>query len=371
MADHTEISDSPESASMARWFGPVLAHGSQACAANLDTRMAFLRHGGVEIPLTHNEAEWDNCWICSPFTHFITYAIEEIRRATGPATGNLMASLLGLWGNRLKDREFNRVVMVNNALFSTCPWPTLPRQSAAPVIHALRERFPGHARVFRSLNYRECPEFIDGLAEQGLLLLPSRQVWWFEPKDPVVARSRDFLADARLLQRGDLELVQGRIFTPTDYQQSVALYRQLYLQKYSHHNPQYSEGWLRHLQEAGIMELTGLRAPDGRLVGVEGRVESHGVLTSPVVGYDTTLPVKLGLYRRLAVIPILEARQRGIPLNLSAGVGRFKASRGGEPVMEYLAVDLHGLPSFRRRPWKILAAFARHVLAPYARSHGL
>ena len=371
MAEHTEISDLPESAGMARWFAPVLADGSDACAENLITRMAFLRHQGIEIPLTHNVADWDNCWICSPFTHFITYAIEEIRRATGPATGKLIGSMLGLWGRRLRGQDFNRVVMVNNALFSTCPWPRFARASAAPLVGALRERFPGHARIFRSLNHRECPDFIDGLAEHGLILLPSRQVWWYNPDDPVVAGSRDFQADVRMLRRGDLEVVSGRTFVDADYHAAIRLYQQLYIDKYSAHNPRYTARWLKHLQESGILEMTALRAPGGDMVGVEGRVETHGVMTSPLVGYDTSLPAKLGLYRRLAAIPLVAARTRGIPLNLSAGVGKFKSLRGGEPVMEFLAVDVHGLPAARQRPWKILAAFANHVLAPYARAHGL
>ncbi len=90
-----------------------------------------------------------------------------------------------------------------------------------------------------------------------------------------------------------------------------------------------------------------------------------------MVGYDTSLPKSLGLYRRLAVVPVLEARRRGIPLNLSAGVGRFKALRGGEPVMEYLAVHDRHLPRWRRRPWTCIDWISSKILAPHVQKHGL
>jgi hypothetical protein len=100
------------------------------------------------------------------------------------------------------------------------------------------------------------------------------------------------------------------------------------------------------------------------MAGVEACGLVNDVMVSPVVGYDTSLPQSLGLYRRLAAVPVLTARECGVPLNLSAGVGRFKRLRGGEAVMEYLAVIDSHLPANRRFPWRFIEILSRGLLAP-------
>ncbi len=81
MATEATLSDTPRDDFLCRWFGPLLETGTTACAPNLATMPAFLQVDGIEVPLTVNEKEWDNSWLCSPYTHYITYAHEEITRA--------------------------------------------------------------------------------------------------------------------------------------------------------------------------------------------------------------------------------------------------------------------------------------------------
>ena len=101
------------------------------------------------------------------------------------------------------------------------------------------------------------------------------------------------------------------------------------------------------------------------------QTSADGSLFAEYVGYDLDQPRELGLYRRLAAVPVLEAMKRGIPLNLSAGVGRFKALRGGEPVMEYLGVYVRHLPATRRAPWRAVHELSTRLLAPHVQKHGL
>lgn len=365
------ISEHPRDAILARWFAPVLERGTVWCAANLATTPAFLRIDGIEMPLTVNETEWDNSWICSPWTHYVTYAREEIDRATGPLTSAAAGVLLGGLGAWFRRADLNRVVMVNNWLLSTNPWPRWEPRDLPRLLDALAARWPNHAIVFRSLNEKESGPLLRALAAAGTRIIPSRQVWWYEAGSEAVARSPEFRKDANLLRRGDLEVVPSEALGEDDFPTLAKLYEDLYLGKYSNHNPRFSKAWLNHLHRESLARFTALRDHSGRLVGVEACAEIHGILTSPVVGYDTSLPKSLGLYRRLAVMPVLEARRRGIPLNLSAGVGRFKALRGGEPVMEYLAVHDRHLPAWRRRPWTCIGWISSKILAPHVQKHGL
>jgi len=201
--------------------------------------------------------------------------------------------------------------------------------------------------------------------------VPSRQVWWYGAGSAPVAKSPDFRKDVRLLRRGDLTVVPDEELRADDFPALLALYDSLYLGKYSRHNPQFTGEWLRHLHTEKLARFTALRDAAGTLVGVEACAVLNGILTSPIVGYDLGLPKSLGLYRRLAALPILEGRRLGLPLNLSAGVGRYKALRGGEAVMEYIGVCDRHLPLSRRLPWKVIGWISRKILAPYVTRNGL
>lgn len=367
MATDVSINAEPEDAKLRAWFTPVLAHGSRWCAPNVDTQCAFLRVGSMELPLTVNEAQWANSWVCSPFTHYVSYAQEEIRStapgwAAWPVTMLLRA--VGAW---LRAADFNRVVMVNHWLMSTNPWPVWRGEGLRGAILALRAKWPQHALVFRSLNARADGRLLDALAKEGARLIPSRQVWWFAPDSAAVKASRNMKKDLRLLQRDDLERMEHEALCEEDFPKLAALYHGLYLGKYSQHNPAYTVEWLRHLWREGLLRFTALREPGGEFVGVEACGTFHGTMVSPVVGYALSHSSELGLYRRLAAVPVLAAQCAGVPLNLSAGVGRFKATRGGEPVMEYLAVVDSHLPLRRRLPWRVIEGLSRGVLAPVVR----
>ncbi|WP_336629919.1 MULTISPECIES: hypothetical protein [unclassified Microbacterium] len=60
-------------------------------------------------------------------------------------------------------------------------------------------------------------------------------------------------------------------------------------------------------------------------------------------------------------------RQRGAELNLSAGAAQFKRLRGGEPAIEYSAVQAAHLPAATRRAITALGALASRVGVPIMR----
>jgi hypothetical protein len=367
MENNPVISALPVSPQLRSWFAPVLAEGATWCAYNLDTNCAFLRVDGIELPLTVNSAQWENSWVCSPYTHYVSYAQEEVARAVHPAVAIPFSAMLAGLGHWFRSVQLNRVVMVNNWLMSTNPWPRWDARSLAVVIAALQDRWPEHTILFRSLNARECDPLLNKLRAVGARIIPSRQVWLFDPESVQVRRSRDLRKDISLLNRGDLQKVTHDELKEEDFSHLTELYENLYLHKYSKHNPRYSSKWLCHLWREGHLRFTGFRYPDAGWVGVEACGVIHGVMVSPIVGYDTRLARSLGVYRRLAVVPVLAARELGVPLNLSAGVGRFKELRGGAPVMEYIAVIDRHLPVERRLPWQFIEGMSRAVLGPVVR----
>jgi hypothetical protein len=371
MAEDIRITQQPVSTMAQAWFGPLLEHGSTFAADNLRTELSFLQVENLEFPLSCNDHDWDNSWVCSPWTHYISCGQEETERYAPGWAAKLLRPLWRSLGGWLQRAEFNRVVMVNNWLLSTVPWPAWSAVELPALLRTLTERWPNHAVVLRSLNAQESAPLLLALSAAGALIIPSRQVWWFPPESAVVAASRDFRKDVKLLQREDLQLVAHEELVPEDFGKLRQLYAQLYLEKYSTNNQRFTIEWLQHLHQTNLLHFTALRQPGGNFVGVEAYAQHHGILTSPVVGYDLSLPQTLGLYRRLAVIPLLASRRLGMPLNMSAGVGKFKAARGGIPTMEYMAVLAGHLPPKRQRPWQAIQQVSEHLLAPAVRRWNL
>src|SRR5262245_11277764 len=48
--------------------------------ANLTTRVELIGAPHQRVPVTVNFAERDNAWVCSPYTAYCSYAIEELQR---------------------------------------------------------------------------------------------------------------------------------------------------------------------------------------------------------------------------------------------------------------------------------------------------
>ena len=69
-----------------------------------------------------------------------------------------------------------------------------------------------------------------------------------------------------------------------------------------------------------------------------GYIFRNNVMTTPIIGYNTNLPQKLGLYRMLSAIVFREATNLCVDLNLSSGASNFKILRGGKPYIEYTAI---------------------------------
>jgi len=103
---------------------------------------------------------------------------------------------------------------------------------------------------------------------------------------------------------------------------------------------------------------------------VMGYFVRNGVMTQPFFGYDTTLPQKIGLYRLLTMVTLLEGMEHGLMVHASAGVGPFKKLRGGMPVIEYNAVYDRHLPLGRRLPWSVLKVLSDKIAIPVFQKYG-
>ncbi len=344
-------------------------HAAHAIS-NVSTQTCLLDTGEHLLPVTINQGHErdDNSYVVSPLTAYTGYADYEIRQLGHPwltVPLRLLTRGAGLW---LRYGQLDRIVHVNNWLLSTNLYPThWSGSDADKITRLLVDAWPDHAIGFRSLNNFNNSELIRQLERLGYITIPSRQVYLFDGRpgeNSSYFKRRDTRNDARLLAKTAYTTVPGSALQERDFQRLESLYNQLYLEKYCALNPHFSAAWLHAGQRDGWLELTALKSPEGRIDGVLGWVSNDSILTAPVVGYDTHLPQKLGLYRLTSQLSLEQAAQRRILLNMSAGAAHFKRGRGGQPEIEHSLVYVKHLPPSRQRVWRSLSRLLQAVAVP-------
>jgi len=350
-----------------RALTPLLQQGAAAFVANARVQMAVLTDTQVALPITFDPA-WHDTFTVSPVTHLVHYAGQELYHLGRAAA--LAAPLLKGLGLGLLGLGFERTVYVNNWLLSTNLYPHLTSAQLREATRTLLTAFPDRPLAWRSLDTARHALLIGTLQAAGYLRLPSRLVTYQDPREAVFWRSAQLRSDASRTRRPAAEPVLHEAFTAADLRTALLLYQQLYLGKYSTYNPQFTLPFLQLAHRQRLLELRGLRV-DGVLKAVRGSVRRAGVMTSPVFGYDLSAPQQEGWYRRLSLGVLQDARQEGLLVNASGGVGAFKRARGGVAVPEYTLVFTAHLSGSQQRAWALLASLLERFLLPFLIEHDL
>jgi len=335
------------------------------CVSNLATQVGFVGHSDWRVPVSINQSEPNNTWVCSPHTTYARYAIEELERFGHPVLMKPLSVVCRALGGYLWRARLDDAVAINNWLISTNLYPNLDPQVLQRWTDETVGRWPSHAVWFRSLNTRYTPDWLAALNELGFTLIPSRQVYLY---DRIETRGpRNLVRDLALLGRSGFTASSAQDWSPVDYQRAAELYALLYLEKYSRLNPDYSAEFLRVWYNAGLLVLSGYRDGAGVLQAVVGTFELGDTITAPIVGYNTALPQRLGLYRLLMATVYNRAARSHRRINLSAGAAQFKRLRGGVGTMEYSAVFARHLPRGRRRALAVLSTLTSRIGEPIMR----
>ncbi|OMF06796.1 GNAT family N-acetyltransferase [Paenibacillus amylolyticus] len=351
------------------YLEPMMLDGTQSFMSNVETTLLLARIDDLVIPLTVNDTEYDNAYVCSPYTHYVSYAKQELTMLQKPVLEKGLSVLLSLIGWGMKQSQINKVVHVNNWLLSTNLYPAMSGEQAECLLTAVQERYPEHVIVFRSLCPGLHPDLTVRLTEVGCRLIPSRQIYLYHAHDPNFGNSKSrwlLKRDYELLGKHGYEFVSELDMTDADIPRIVELYKLLYLEKYSYHNPQFTERFIAAALASGTLRLYGLRK-EGCLDAVMGYFCRNGIMTTPLFGYDTAVPQSVGLYRMLSACLIGQARENGHLLHESAGAAQFKRNRGAVADFEYSAVYERHLSWGRRWCWLLLDRLLNRIGVPLMR----
>ncbi|WP_428668264.1 hypothetical protein [Runella sp.] len=323
------------------------------------------------LPVSINDAELDNSYVCSPYTACVTYSIEELNRnIRNPFLNKSLNLVLKGTSNWLIRNEINKTIHVNNFLLSTNPYPDWHGIYLPQIVRFLTEQFPGHTIIFRSLNQVQHSLLLREFERYDFRTGASRQVYYFHPNAQTWSRHNNIGNDRRLVQKSDLTYL-----SPEQMKNHVGqirgLYNQLYIQKYSQHNPRFTETFFEKAFFNNLFRFEGYCDGEGILKTVVGLFELNGTITSPIVGYDLAEDPKKGLYIYAIDLILKRMHQTGQVLNLSSGAANFKRLRGGQGHLEYSAIYMNHLPPVRQRMWKTLLFLLNKIGIPLLEKYEL
>ena len=334
---------------------------------NIKTDIEVLKVEQQSYPVTINQTEYQNSYVCSPFTAYISYAREELGLIKSTHQKWLFRRVIWAVSGLLKRGKINQTVSINNWLFSTNLIPELQPETVSQFTQELTGLHPNHSLSIRSLNTVTNPQLMKHLSENGWIMLPARQVYLFNADEDNWWKRNNVQNDQRLLRKTALEQVLPQEHTSEDFKAIETCFNQLYIEKHSQYNPQYIAEYFELLHQNKLIEFFSFRDENNKIVASIGLFTQLNIITSPIVGYDTTQPKSLGLYRLLIAQLLKITHERGQVLNLSSGASDFKKQRGGKPVIEYTALYVNHLPyqqKFILRVFtKLMNRFAPKVFA--------
>lgn len=353
----------PEADYARRFLIPFMQNGPQTYIENLSASLYALLVDEHVIPVTVSDVASNNCFVCSPSSFYGGFSKERIAAIKNNGLRHLLNPVGSALHKGLERGHVDKVAYINNWLLSTNLYPDLTQAQMEAIRDTMIAQFPGHAIGFRSINEMDTLHCFKALAHAGFQLVATRPVYFVDTTKKDHYTSRMFKSDLKILKSTDYEILEGKDAAPEDIARIVSLYRMLYVDKYSKLNPMLTEDFIRLAIDQNLLHVKLLKK-EKRVDGVLGFISRYGVINSPLFGYDTTLPKELGLYRMISTLLSLEAKERGLLLNLSSGAGGYKTLRRAKPYIEYNAVYTKHLTFGRRIPWTVLQTLMNRVASP-------
>jgi hypothetical protein len=345
--------------------------GASPYIGNLDTSVRLLQWGDHQLPMTVNDGQSIGTFVCSPRVGYIEYPLEELARFPNRAAVPALSALVRSVGAVLSWCDVDRIVHINNWMFSTNLPVSLDVSLTAAMTKSLADQYPAHFLAVRSLTRRRNAELLSSLEATGWVTMPSRQIFLVDDVERDLLPRRDSKHDERLWQRSAFAYEELTEVSDSDAERIAELYELLYLEKYSRLNPAYTPRFITLAHTIGLLKFLVFRDGDGVIQSFGGMQHAGSHATMPLLGYNTRMDQVHGLYRLACYAGARYAARNKLMFNMSSGATGFKRSRGATPEMEYTAYYLNHLPPARRYPFGVLRAVANRIGAPLLRKYQL
>jgi hypothetical protein len=362
--DSIEWSTKQDGEFIRRFFEPLIKKGTQATIKNIETSIYLLEIDDLILPITINQKEFNNSFVASPYTHYISYAKEELWELGNWRQEKFFTHILNIIGFILRKSNINKVVVVNNFLMSTNLYPHISNDQVKRLTAYLTSCFPQHTLLFRSINETLHHDMITGLKRIGYKGIMSRSIYLFDPKKILTRKQRKVLnQDQKLIQKFGYQI---RDIKDDEYSIIEVLYSQLYIVKYSKNNPQFTKDFFKNIVTNKLLHFK-LVCKDSEILGVIGCWVKNGVLTTPILGYLVNRDKEYGLYRVLSYLITKEILAHHYLGHRSAGASKFKQKRGSIQEIEYTYFYQEHLPFKSKLAWSFFKWIMDFFVEPLAK----
>ncbi len=332
-------------------------------------RMELVEMGEYCFPIIVNPGTSRACMTLSAYCGFIRAAAEEVGRSTITPFIRLPAVLgLHLLGLVCRQRLLDRSIFINNWDFMTRMTSGHPLTPVGEWMEPILQRYPDHALLYSVMPDQEPGQAL-ALREAGFQLIPFRTVYIWDPekweKSPR-AKRKNLKRELRITREVVLEqLTERDDLSMIDPEELRHLYHRVNMKKYSEDNPDLTVEYFRNLIRYKPIGIDCLFS-EGRMSAFATWWQNKEQVFAFSLGHREEEVEPISLYRRLMAHNFQRSIDSGLPLNLGAGVGHFKKSRGSTPYEEFLAVYDRHLPVSQRLAWRILGTVYR-LCSPFYR----
>lgn len=345
---------------------------SKALIKNVSTEFSIIETGNkLFFPITKNDAISNNSFVCSPFTAYTQYAKDELKSKVPFTIVQLpILLIIKLLEQLLRLGQIDKNIHINNFLLSTNPYQDWEGSCLSEITEAILQKYPQHAIVFKSLNEYQHKTLIHNFENLGYQKITSRQVYIFNHSFENWIQHNNNKNDLRIIKKSQLQYVSHEEMW-TYLPEALTLYNQLYLEKYSSYNPQFTLQYFHQCHKKALIHFQGYKDALGKLKAFSGVFVVGNTITSPLVGYDISAPRKEGLYIHAIHLIMLYKFKTGKILNLSSGAAKFKRLRGGIPTIEYSLVFIRHLGRRRKLVWNFLTFISNVIGKPLLKKYEL
>ncbi|MBI1185135.1 hypothetical protein GC194_12745 [bacterium] len=347
--------DFEKGAELKVYLRPLVQNGTNIYATNTHCEVVLVTTDSQIIPVIVASGKKNQSYVVSMLGQYFNYSLEEIKKGDFPKSSKMLASVFFPLGRSIaRLLGFEKVVFVNNWLFSSNLHSLLSDNELAELTKLLRSKYKKHAIAYRSVDEKGTPELQRNLLDLGYKGLSARLLYYLDFNETNIKKKRPYQQDLKRWKKQDE--YQSEILnelTDSHIDSILQYYSELYIQKHSIYNPAYTKLMIRNLFESKLLHFAAIVKGD-TLKAIQLIWLRNAVATTPFIGYDQSEPVENGLYRHLNVQLTQFAQQHKALLNMSSGAGKFKKQRGGIPIFEYNMLYIKHLPPHRKFIWNLM-----------------
>lgn len=340
------------------YFSEIEKYWTKKFIKNIEVEMKFIEIDNILIPLSFWNLK-ENCYTTS-ILWSIKYALEELEKDKNTIKRIIYKFFLKSLYNILKIWKIEENIFVFNLFLSTILYPQISEKTIKNINNFLQKNFPNKAIIYRWINSDITKNLKEILEKEKFYKIASRQIFYFLPKNKEnIFKNKSYKEDKRVFEKMWFAIKWDN-FSEEEIWKIKECYDELYLEKYSFYNPQFTQDFYKNILKNPFFSINCLIDKDVEAVFGYYTIDKQS--TTPIFWYKEKNNFSKKLYRQITYLTIKEVLEKWNILNHSSWVWKFKLNRWTKFDIEYIFVYYQNLPFFQKFSWRILIIISKYFI---------